>query len=226
MKKLYSLIIALVGTLTVYAAGEPTITAWRSSVNTNDATDFASLYVSDEGATIKEDPEYATGTISYLWEKSSDGGNTWATYSDGLGEATNNIRPIKGGQYRCTVTLTHADKTIVPVISNAITVTTTSGSKVTISSNIPVISIRTDKADLPAIGGCDNAPLCNNKSMFEAKAKRSADCKIIWNGKTADGSSAIYDGSMFDKASGMLYYDKKIRISYRGSSSMTKARRN
>lgn len=223
MRKLLTLTIAVLSAAMAFAEGEPVIKAWRSTVNTADKTSFASMYVSDLGATITGNPGYATGKVSYLWEKSADGSTGWAEYADGLGSKTDNIRPIKGGYYRCVVTLKPKEGDNVVVNSNSIQVTASAGAAgPSISSNIPVISIRTDAQAMP---NCDN-PLANNTAMFEAKAKRSADCKIIWNKQTTDGSTAIYDGDDFDAHNGLLYYDKKIRINYRGSSSMTKNRKN
>ncbi len=222
MKKLFTITVAVLCTAMAFAEGEPVITAWRTSVNTNDATDFVSMYVSDLGSTIIGNAGYETGEVTYMWEKSANGSSDWAPYADGLGSETNNIRPIKAGYYRCVVTLTPAAGDPVEVNSNAIKVTATSGSTVSISSNIPVISIRTDAEAMP---DCSD-PLGSLAKMFTAKQKRSADCKIIWNGEKTDGSANIYSGTDFDNHNGKLYYDKKIRISYRGSSSLTKERKN
>ncbi|MCQ2360956.1 MAG: CotH kinase family protein [Paludibacteraceae bacterium] len=222
MKKLFTITVAVLCTAMAFAEVEPVITAWRTSVNTNDATDFASMYVSDLGSTITGNAGYETGEVTYMWEKSANGSSDWAPYADGLGSETNNIRPIKAGYYRCVVTLTPAAGEPVVVNSNAIQVTATPGSTVSISSNIPVISIRTDAEVMP---DCSD-PLGSLAKMYTAKQKRSADCKIIWNGEKTDGSANIYSGADFDAHNGKLYYDKKIRINYRGSSSLTKARKN
>lgn len=222
MKKLFTITVAVLCTAMAFAEGEPVITPWRTSVNANDPTDFASMYVSNLGATITGNDGYETGKVTYEWQKSANGSSDWAIYADGLGAATNNIRPIKAGYYRCVVTLTPTAGEPVVVNSNAIQVTATSGSTVSISSNIPVISIRTDAEAMP---DCSN-PLGSLANMYTAKQKRSADCKIIWNGEKTDGSANIYSGADFDDHNGKLYYDKKIRINYRGSSSLTKARKN
>lgn len=222
MRKLITLAVASLCAAMAFAEGEPVITAWRNSINTNDVTDFASIYVSDLGSTITGDAGYATGTVTYLWKKYVN--DSWETYADGKDATTNNIRPIYPAKYRCDITLTYSDKvTTVNVSSNEINVSGTAGSSgPTISSNIPIIVIRTDAQGMPTGTGSFSSV----NDMFERKLKRSADCKIIWNGKIADGSSSIYDGTMFDAHNGKLYYDKKIRISYRGSSSLTKNIRN
>lgn len=226
MKKLLTIFAAALFTASAFAdSATPVAAYWRNrnTINVNDVTDFASLYISDYGTNITSDPQYSDSgsKLEFLWEKSTDGGSSWVTYTDGKGYNTNNIRPIKIGKYRCVLSYTPNGGTKVSYNSNVIDVTASSTStSVTVSSNIPIVIIRTDKEALPVEPAVTNGFLSSNQAMFNAKKKISADVKIIWNGEKKDGNTDIYNGSELDGASGKLYYDKKIRFSYRGSSSL------
>ena len=178
-----------------------TIAAIRSrlSINTNDFTDFAGLYVSKL-------PTVEGGTLSsYAWEYSTNN-TAWSAYSDGDGASWDNIRPNKAGYYRCTLTYDVNGETQT-VVSNTLQITNKGGSSVSFSSNLPVVLVRTSK-DFPTAG------LLDNDGVAALKAKRSVDVKILWNEE--GGSVKNTDINNAD----MLHYDRKARMNYRGSSSL------
>lgn len=166
----------------------------RLSINTNDFSDFAGLYVSSipsqDDATLK----------SYQWQYSSDN-DSWSEYTFGHGADWDNIRPNKIGYYRCLLTCNNGENEVI-YQSNVLRVTGASGNSVNFSSKLPVFLVRTTE-DFP-YGGSD----------AEMKAKRSVDVKILWN---QDGGS-VTNASVNN--ADMLYYDRKARMNYRGSSSL------
>ena len=180
--------------------GEVTIAAIRSrlSINTNDFTDFAGLYVSAL-------PKAGDATVSYEWQYSSNG-SSWAKYSGGDGATWDNIRPNKAGYYRCVISYDLAG-VITTITSNTLQITNKGGNSVSFSSNLPVILVRTAK-DFPTAG------LLDNDGVAALKAKRSVDVKILWNEE--GGSVKNTDINNAD----MLHYDRKARMNYRGSSSL------
>lgn len=180
--------------------GEVTISAIRSrlSINTNDFTDFAGLYVSAL-------PKAGDATVSYEWQFSSNG-TSWAKYSAGDGATWDNIRPNKAGYYRCVISY-DLEGVITTITSNILQITNKGGNSVTFSSKLPVILVRTAK-DFPTAG------LLDNDGVAALKAKRSVDVKILWN---EDGGKVT--NSDINNAD-MLHYDRKARMNYRGSSSL------
>lgn len=158
--------------------------------------DFVGLYVKNvmlpAGVKVK----------SYQWYKGDavyNGGNV--TVADrGVSAANNNIRPSEAGAYKCVVTLDNN----TTLTSNVITVSETStyaDDKVTSSNrNLPVISVRTNVAfpTCETAGTTGKYPSTNIEGW---KEKRSVDVKIF-------------------NADGTLYYDRKARMNYRGSSSL------
>ncbi|MCQ2337176.1 MAG: CotH kinase family protein [Paludibacteraceae bacterium] len=200
---------------------QATIKAHHNSVNPQDATDFASLYVSDNGGL---DSDEYTGDCSYLWQISTDNGATWSKYKDGKKNNTNNIRPIKPAQYRCQVS--RQDKTTLKeysTYSNTIEVTQEYGETVTISSKLPVIIVRTDEKEFP-VEPYDGF-LSSNEALAAGKAKRSVDVKILWDETSTDDTSITYTEEDLNNPD-RLYYDRKARMNYRGSSSMGNARKS
>ena len=181
-------------------AGEVTISAIRNrlSINTNDFTDFAGLYVS-------ELPQAGDATVSYEWQYSSNG-SSWAKYSGGDGATWDNIRPNKAGYYRCVISY-DLEGVVTTFTSNTLQITNKGGNSVSFSSNLPVILVRTAK-DFPTAGFLDN------DGVAALKAKRSVDVKILWNEE--GGSVKNTDINNAD----MLHYDRKARMNYRGSSSL------
>ncbi len=194
-----------------------TIKAHHSSINPDDATDFASLYVSDNGGL---DSDEYTGDCTYLWQISTDG-NKWNEYTDGKKNNTNNIRPIRLAKYRCKIS--RKEKSTSKecyTYSNVIEVTQEYGGTVTISSNLPVIIVRTDVEDFPT-----GDFLSSNEALAAGKAKRSVDVKILWDENSTDDTSITYTENDLNNPD-RLYYDKKARMNYRGSSSMGNERKN
>lgn len=180
--------------------GEVTISAIRSrlSINTNDFTDFAGLYVSAL-------PEAGDATVSYEWQYSTDNA-TWAKYSAGDGATWDNIRPNKAGYYRCVLSYDLAGE-ITNITSNTLQITNKGGNSVSFSSKLPVILVRTAK-DFPTAGFLDN------DGVAALKAKRSVDVKILWNEEGGNVTNSDINNA------DMLHYDRKARMNYRGSSSL------
>lgn len=188
--------------------GEVTISAIRSrlSINTNDFTDFAGLYVS-------ELPEAGDATVSYEWQYSTDN-TTWAKYSAGDGATWDNIRPNKAGYYRCVISYDLAG-VITTITSNTLQITNKGGNSVSFSSKLPVILVRTAK-DFPAYPG-DYPDI---EQVEALKAKRSVDVKILWNEEGGSVTNADINNA------DMLHYDRKARMNYRGSSSLYNPKRS
>ena len=168
-----------------------------TDVDTDIYYDFAGLYMSSISKPTNVD------IVSYTWYKDGAIYNPTFTESSLYGDTyintngTNNIRPNQTGTYKLVVALSNG----ATLESNEKKIT--KGSKVSASSildasnrTLPVISVRTNE-DFPA---------CKSESFPSAQAsnlkkKRSVDVKI------------------FDK-DGNLYYDRKARMNYRGSSSL------
>ena len=163
--------------------------------------DFVGLYVKSVML-----PSSTDKIESYEWQVKN--GSSWETYNGGnvtvadrgVSAASNNIRPNTTGTYRCLVKIKNNN---TPLVSNEIPITadasySTSKSVITTSNrSLPVISVRTNKA----FPGCSDNSKTPSAQTDHYKAKRSVDVKI------------------FDK-DGNLYYDRKARMNYRGSSSL------
>ena len=188
--------------------GEVTISAIRNrlSINTNDFTDFAGLYVSAL-------PKAGDATVSYEWQYSSNG-SSWAKYTDGDGATWDNIRPNKAGYYRCVISYDLAGE-VTNITSNTLQITNKGGNTVSFSSKLPVILVRTAK-DFPAYPG--DYP--NIEQVEALKAKRSVDVKILWNEEGGSVTNADINNA------DMLHYDRKARMNYRGSSSLYNPKRS
>ncbi|MBQ1177153.1 MAG: CotH kinase family protein, partial [Paludibacteraceae bacterium] len=178
----------------------------RLSINTNNFTDFAGLYVSAL-------PKAGDASVSYEWQYSTNQ-TTWSKYSLGDGATWDNIRPNTAGYYRCVLTYDLAGQ-ITTYTSNVLQITHNGGSAVSYSSGLPVVLVRTAK-DFPAYPG--DYP--NIEQVEELKAKRSVDVKILWN---EDGGSITQ--SDINNAD-VLHYDRKARMNYRGSSSLYNPKRS
>ena len=168
-----------------------------TSVDTETYYDFVGLYMSS--ITKPTNVEIS----SYTWYKDGNEYNPTFTASNLYGETyintngTNNIRPNETGVYKLEVELSNG----TTLESDEIEVTeasAVSASSILTASNrtLPVISVRTN----------EDFPKCSSGSYPSAQAdklkkKRSVDVKI------------------FDK-DGKLYYDRKARMNYRGSSSL------
>ena len=163
--------------------------------------DFVGLYVKSVML-----PSSTDKIESYEWQVKN--GSSWETYNGGnvtvadrgVSAASNNIRPNKTGIYRCLVKIKNNN---TPLVSNEIEIEadasySTSKSVITTSNrSLPVISVRTNIA----FPGCSDNSKTPSAQTDHYKAKRSVDVKI------------------FDK-DGNLYYDRKARMNYRGSSSL------
>lgn len=198
----------------------PVIAAHRTVLNSKDFSDFASLYIKSYGGLSSND--YYTGKYSIEWQKSTDGGNSWVSFDEGKKYDTNNIRPVSAGDYRALVSRkSSATDVYVATISNVITVTDGGGAPKSISTNLPIVIVRTDTEDFPS--GFDF--LGSNENLAAAKKKISVDVKIIWDEKSTDDVSNTYTGA--DRTNPQrLYYDRKARMNYRGSSSLANERKN
>ncbi|MEE1183472.1 MAG: CotH kinase family protein, partial [Paludibacteraceae bacterium] len=179
----------------------------RLSINTNDFTDFAGLYVAKL-------PTIENGELSaYAWEFSTDNAS-WSGYEGGDGANWDNIRPNKAGYYRCVLTYNVNEETQT-VYSNTLQISNKGGSTVTFSSNLPVVLVRTAK-DFPT----PPADYPTTEQVAELKAKRSVDVKILWN----ENGGNITNNDINNAS--VLHYDRKARMNYRGSSSLNNPKKS
>ncbi len=199
------------GTVTLEASNKPTetnalsISALGSRTSIYELGDFACLV-----ASITTDAQNDE-SIQYIWKK--DG----VQYT-GKNYNNNNIRPTAAGVYTCEITYANGTKHST---SNAITITTTNNTdnylrKQNAITNLPIIVIRTGDTQLPSWNSANHC----GAGCTPANTKIPVDMKIVWNGEGAINSLA----DMSDNAS--VYYDRKARINYRGSTSRTMAKKN
>ena len=173
-----------------------------TEICSNNMASFAALYLSSNctGKSVK----------SYAWKVSSDE-EEWNDYTTGKGATSNNIRPNVAGHYRLECELEDGSK----VVSNSIEITTktctiSNSDLNNITSNLPIIMVNTGDKAFPSV---DNDKHCS-ASADDLKKKRSVDVKIIWNPNgTVTSTDAYSNGAN-------LYYDRKARMNYRGSSSL------
>lgn len=173
-----------------------------TEICSNNMASFAALYLKSN----------CTGQeiTAYAW-KFSTNNSSWGEYTTGKGANTNNIRPNKAGYYHLECKLKDGSvvtsnsiqiKTITCSISNA--------SLNNITSNLPIIMVNTGDKAFPSV---DNGKHCS-ASADDLKKKRSVDVKILWNKNgTVTSTDAYSNGAN-------LYYDRKARMNYRGSSSL------
>ena len=173
-----------------------------TEICSNNMASFAALYLSSNctGKSVK----------SYAWKVSSDE-ESWDDYTTGKGATSNNIRPNVAGHYRLECELEDGSK----VESNSIEITTktctiSNSDLNNITSNLPIIMVQTGENDFPSVS---NGKHCS-ASADDLKKKRSVDVKILWNKNgTVTSTDAYSNGAN-------LYYDRKARMNYRGSSSL------
>ena len=175
-----------------------------TEICSNNMASFAALYLKSN----------CTGQeiTAYAWKFSTDN-SSWGPYNTGKGATTNNIRPNKAGYYHLECTLKDASV----VTSNSIQIETTECSISNedlnnITSNLPIIMVNTGNKAFPSV---DNGKHCS-ASADDLKKKRSVDVKILWNqaeNGTVSSTDAYSNGAN-------LYYDRKARMNYRGSSSL------
>ena len=170
----------------------------------NNMASFAALYLKSN----------CTGQdiTAYAW-KFSENNSSWDDYATGKGATSNNIRPNVKGYYRLECTL--EDGSVVK--SNSIeiktkTCTITNTTLNNITSNLPIIMVNTGNNNnkFPSVS---NGKHCS-ASADDLKKKRSVDVKIIWNPSGTVSSTDAYSNGA------NLYYDRKARMNYRGSSSL------
>ena len=167
----------------------------------NNMASFAALYLKSN----------CTGQeiTAYAWKYSDDNSN-WGPYTTGKGATSNNIRPNVAGHYRLECELEDGK-----VVSNSIEITTktctiSNADLNNITSNLPIIMVNTGDKAFPSV---DNGKHCS-ASADDLKKKRSVDVKILWNKNgTVTSTDAYSNGAT-------LYYDRKARMNYRGSSSL------
>ena len=173
-----------------------------TDICSNNMASFAALYLKSN----------CTGQeiTAYAW-KYSDDNSSWDEYTTGKGANTNNIRPNKAGYYHLECKL--KDGSVVTSNSIQIKTTTCSISNASlnnITSNLPIIMVNTGDKTFPSV---DNGKHCS-ASADDLKKKRSVDVKILWNKNgTVTSTDAYSNGAN-------LYYDRKARMNYRGSSSL------
>ena len=189
-------------TLTVQEAGAQIAALGDLKVDTQDPIDFVAMHVKNDGLSDFTE-QGATKVTGYTWQYSNDGGNTWtdcvSTATIGVtngSDKCNNFRPSAVGKYRCKITYDKGEQT-----SNVLTVTGDGSTAKTfkgVTMNIPVISVNTGKGNFPT---CDGLSGTASKNADVIKEKISVDVKIF-------------------NADGTVYYDRKARMNYRGSSSL------
>ena len=189
-------------TLTVQEAGAIIAALGDLKVDPQDPVDFVAMYVKNDGLSDYTD-KGATKVTGYTWQFSSDGGKNWtpcvSTATIGVtngSDKCNNFRPSAEGKYRCKVTYDVGEQT-----SNVLTVTGDGNTAKTfkdVTMNIPVISVNTGKGNFPT---CDGLSGTASKNADVIKEKISVDVKIF-------------------NTDGTVYYDRKARMNYRGSSSL------
>ena len=173
-----------------------------TEICSNNMASFAALYLKSN----------CTGQeiTAYAWKYSTDNSG-WGEYTTGKGANTNNIRPNIEGYYHLECTL--KDGSVVTSNSIQITTTTCSISNASpnnITSNLPIIMVNTGDKVFPSV---DNGKHCS-ASADDLKKKRSVDVKILWNPNGTVSSTDAYSNGA------NLYYDRKARMNYRGSSSL------
>ena len=156
---------------------------------------------------------------SYTWEFSDNGTSNWTACKEydnatlgvkNSGSKCNNLRPNKVGYYRCVISYVDGEKNqLGSLTSNVLQVTqagnnpnTSSGKNQHIKSvggnwTLPVISVNTGDKDFPTCSA-GSYPSAQTDNL---KKKRSVDVKIF-------------------NPDGTVYYDRKARMNYRGSSSL------
>ena len=189
-------------TLTVQEAGAQIAALGDLKVDPQDPIDFVAMHVKNDGLSDYTE-QGATKVEGYTWQYSTDGGNNWtdcgSTATIGVtngSDKCNNFRPSAVGKYRCKITYDKGEQT-----SNVLTVTGDGSTAKTfkgVTMNIPVISVNTGKDNFPT---CDNLSGTASKNADVMKEKISVDVKIF-------------------NADGTVYYDRKARMNYRGSSSL------
>ena len=208
-----------VATLVVKEGGVAIAILGDNAIYSDDPTDFVAMYVTEKNGTADFPDAEGVAISAYTWEYSANGTSGWAACKeyDGAtlgvsnsGSKCNNLRPNKVGYYRCVISyIDGAKNQLGSLISNVLQVAqagtnpnTSDGKNQHIASvggnwTLPLVVVNT---------GGKGFPTCSSGSYPSAqtdklKKKRSVDVKIF-------------------NADGTVYYDRKARMNYRGSSSL------
>ena len=206
-------------TLTVKEGGVAIDILGDAAIYSNDPTDFVAMYVTEKNGLADFPDAEGVAISAYTWEYSSNGTSGWAACKeyDGAtlgisnsGSKCNNLRPNKVGYYRCVISYVDGEKNqLGSLTSNVLQVTqagtnpnTSDGKNQHIASvggnwTLPVISVNTGDKDFPTCSA-GSYPSAQTDNL---KKKRSVDVKIF-------------------NPDGTVYYDRKARMNYRGSSSL------
>lgn len=190
-----------------------------AAIYRNDPTDFVAMYVTEKNGMADFPDAEGIAISSYTWEYSTNGTSNWAACKEydnatlgvkNNGSKCNNLRPNKVGYYRCVINYIDGAKNYVgSLTSNVLQVTqagdnpnTNSGKNQHIKTvggdwTLPVISVNTGDNDFPTC----SAGSYPSAQTDKLKKKRSVDVKIF-------------------NPDGTVYYDRKARMNYRGSSSL------
>ena len=206
-------------TLTVKEGGVAIDILGDAAIYSNDPTDFVAMYVTEKNGMADFPDAEGIAISSYTWEYSTNGTSNWAACKEydnatlgvkNNGSKCNNLRPNKVGYYRCVINYIDGAKNYVgSLTSNVLQVTqagdnpnTNSGKNQHIKTvggdwTLPVISVNTGDNDFPTC----SAGSYPSAQTDKLKKKRSVDVKIF-------------------NPDGTVYYDRKARMNYRGSSSL------
>ncbi|MEE1174804.1 MAG: CotH kinase family protein [Paludibacteraceae bacterium] len=206
-------------TLTVKEGGVAIDILGDAAIYNNDPTDFVAMYVTEKNGMADFPDAEGIAISSYTWEYSTNGTSNWAACKEydnatlgvkNSGSKCNNLRPNKVGYYRCVISyIDGAKNNVGSLTSNVLQVTqagtnpnTSSGKNQHIKSvggnwTLPVISVNTGDNDFPTC----SAGSYPSAQTDKLKKKRSVDVKIF-------------------NPDGTVYYDRKARMNYRGSSSL------
>ena len=208
-----------VTTLVVKEGGVAIDILGDAAIYSNDPTDFVAMYVTEKNGMADFPDAEGIAISSYTWEYSANGTSNWAACKEydnatlgvkNSGSKCNNLRPNKVGYYRCVISyIDGAKNNVGSLTSNVLQVTqagtnpnTSSGKNQhieTVGGNwtLPVISVNTGDKDFPTCSA-GSYPSAQTDNL---KKKRSVDVKIF-------------------NPDGTVYYDRKARMNYRGSSSL------
>ena len=208
-----------VTTLVVKEGGVAIAILGDAAIYSNDPTDFVAMYVTEKNGMADFPDAEGIAISSYTWEFSDNGTSNWTACKEydnatlgvkNSGSKCNNLRPNKVGYYRCVISYVDGEKNqLGSLTSNVLQVTqagnnpnTSSGKNQHIKSvggnwTLPVISVNTGDKDFPTCSA-GSYPSAQTDNL---KKKRSVDVKIF-------------------NPDGTVYYDRKARMNYRGSSSL------
>ena len=208
-----------VTTLVVKEGGVAIAILGDNAIYSDDPTDFVAMYVTEKNGTADFPDAEGVAISAYTWEYSANGTSGWAACKeyDGAtlgvsnsGSKCNNLRPNKAGYYRCVISYIDGAKNQLGSLTSNVLQVAQAGNNPNTSDgkNQHIASVGSDWT-LPLVvvnTGGKGFPTCSSGSYPSAqtdklKKKRSVDVKIF-------------------NADGTVYYDRKARMNYRGSSSL------